>query len=106
MTCHLPDYANLIIVFLMLARTASELINLICIFAHRELSAGEADLSTASINPHGGMQYGLSWPVNGNETNRKVGAVFWGDSLSAYLIVTLCLLMAWPFTVTCFLVLG
>lgn len=102
----MPDYANVTIVFLMLARTASELINLICISAHGGLSAREADLSTASISPHGGMQCGLSWSFNGNETNRKVGAVFWGDGFSAYLIVTLCLLMAWPFRVTCFLVLG
>lgn len=35
------DYENLTIVFLMLARTASEQINVICISVQREQSVGE-----------------------------------------------------------------
>ena len=70
----------------MLARTASELITLVCvyvcIYVCRELRAGEADLLTTLTSHHRSLECGSSWPFSGDATNGQ-GCVSQGDSLSA-----------------------
>lgn len=69
------DQAHVSIAFLMLAGITSKPMILIGISVQRELSAGEAGLSTAFISLHGGKGCGSFCPVRGGDTSSQAGCV-------------------------------